>query len=88
MQNPSQSHNLILENRRELRISGVRDIDSFSETKIVLNTVMGELVVRGRDLHVRALAAETGEFSLYGEVRSLCYNSFSSSENVFGKLFR
>lgn len=88
MQNPSQPHNLILENRQELRISGVRDIDSFSETKIVLNTVMGELVVRGRDLHVRALAAETGEFSMYGEVRSLCYNSFSSSENVFGKLFR
>ena len=88
MQNPSKPHNLILENRRELRISGVRDIDSFSETKIVLNTIMGELVVRGRDLHVRELAAETGELSMSGEVKSLFYNSFSSSENMFGKLFR
>lgn len=52
MQNLSQPHNVIMENRRELRISGVKDIDSFSETKIVLNTIMGELVVRGRDLHV------------------------------------
>ena len=86
MQNSSQPHNVIMENRRELRISGVKDIDSFSETKIVLNTIMGELVVRGRDLHVRALEAETGDLS--GDIKSLCYNSFSSSENMFGKLFR
>ena len=88
MQNSSQPHNVIMENRRELRISGVKDIDSFSETKIVLDTIMGELVVRGRDLHVRALEAETGDLSMFGDIKSLCYNSFSSSENMFGKLFR
>ena len=100
MQNSSQPHNVIMENRRELRrefeflrgevkrISGIKDIDSFSETKIVLNTIMGELVVRGRDLHVRALEAETGDLSMFGDIKSLCYNSFSSSENMFGKLFR
>lgn len=88
MQNSSQPHNVIMENRRELRISGVKDIDSFSETKIVLNTIMGELVVRGRDLHVRALEAETGDLSMFGDIKSLCYNSFNSSENMFGKLFR
>ncbi len=88
MQNSSQPHNVIMENRRELRISGVKDIDSFSETKIVLNTKMRELVVHGRDLHVRALEAEPGDLSLFGDIKSLCYNSFSSSENMFGKLFR
>ena len=79
MQNSSQPHNVIMENRRELRISGVKDIDSFSETKIVLNTIMGELVVRGRDLHVRALEAETGDLSMFGDIKSLCYNSFSNN---------
>ena len=88
MQNSSQPHNVIMENRRELRISGVKDIDSFSETKIVLNTIMGELVVRGRDLHVRALEAETGDLSMFGEIKRLSTSSFSSSESMFGKLFR
>ena len=88
MQNSSQPHNVIMENRRELRISGVKDIDSFSETKIVLNTIMGELVVRGRDLHVRALEAETGDLSMLGDIKSLCFSSFSRSENFFGRLFR
>ena len=79
MQNSSQPHNVIMENRRELRISGVKDIDSFSETKIVLNTIMGELVVRGRDLHVRALEAETGDLSMFGASAApkTCSESFS-----------
>ncbi len=88
MQNKSRSHNIIMEDRRTLRISGVRDIDTFSETRIVLSTDMGELVVRGKDLHIAGLESETGDFSMTGEISSLCYNRFSSSDNVFGKLFR
>ncbi len=89
MQKPAaQLHNIIMENRRELRISGVKDIDSFTETKIVLSTVMGELVVKGEDLHVSVLEAETGDFSMSGKIKSLVYNSFSSSDNLFSKMFR
>lgn len=82
------SHNIIMENRRELRISGVKDIDSFSETRIVLSTVMGELVIKGQDLHISVLEAETGDFSMTGRIKCLCYNNFSSSDNLFGKMFR
>lgn len=89
MQNPAaQLHNIIMENRRELRISGVKDIDSFTETKIVLSTVMGELVVKGEDLHVSVLEAETGDFYMSGKIKSLVYNSFNSSDNLFSKMFR
>ena len=84
----AQPHNIIMENRRELRISGVKDIDSFTETKIVLSTVMGELVVKGEDLHVSVLEAETGDFSMSGKIKSLVYNSFNSSDNLFSKMFR
>lgn len=84
----NQSHNIIMENRHELRISGVKDIDSFTETKIVLNTIMGELVIRGQDLHVSVLEAETGDFSMTGKIKCLCYNNFSSTDNMFGRLFR
>ncbi len=84
----TQPHNIIMENRKELRISGVKDIDSFTENKIVLNTVMGELVIKGQDLHIITLEAESGDFSMTGQVSSLVYNSFSSTDNVFKRLFR
>ena len=80
--------NIILENRNQLKVTGVRDIDSFSETKVVLNTTLGELQIKGDDLHVIMLETETGNFTLNGKVASLVYNSFSTNANVFRKLFR
>ncbi len=80
--------NIILENRKNLRISGVKDIDSFSESKIVLSTVMGELVIKGDDLHVNSLDAESGDFSMSGCVNSLNYNRHSVLDGPVKKLFR
>lgn len=84
----SNQHSIILENRSVLRISGVKDIDSFSETRIILSTLMGELVIRGEELHVNALETETGDLSMTGKVKSMSYNRFDSSDSAFGKLFR
>ncbi len=80
--------NIILDDRKKLRVTGVRDIDSFSETKVVLNTVLGELVIKGEDLHIIMLETETGDFSLTGSVSSLVYNSFSTNANIFRRIFR
>ena len=79
---------IILEQRKDLRISGVKDIDSFSETKIILNTVLGELVVKGNDLHIISLITETGELTVKGVISSLIYNNFSSNDNFFKRTFR
>ncbi len=80
--------NIILENRETLRVSGVKDIDSFTEVKIVLDTVLGELVIKGEDLHIIALETENGNFSMTGRISSLTYNSFKSGGNVFRRIFR
>lgn len=84
----SAPHNLIMENRKNLRISGVNDIESFTESRIVLSTVMGELVIKGDDLHVVALDAESGDFSMTGCVNSLSYNRHSVMDGPIKKLFR
>lgn len=80
--------NIILENRRALRVSGVKDIDSFSETKVVLETALGELVIRGEELHIIALETETGDFSLSGKVNSLAYSSFPTNAGALRRIFR
>ena len=76
MQNNSIAvpQNIIMENRKSLRISGVKDIDSFTETRIVLSTILGELIIKGEDLHVMALDAETGDFSMTGSISSCTYS--------------
>lgn len=81
-------HNIIMENRNSLKISGVNDIDSFSETRIVLSTVMGELLIKGEDLHVTTLDAQTGEFLMTGSINSLSYSRHSVLDSPIKKIFR
>ena len=66
-------HNVVLEDRKHLSISGVMDIDNFDEQTAVVYTQMGELTIRGYDLHVSKLNVETGELSMDGEIWSMTY---------------
>lgn len=66
-------HSLALENRKLLHLSGVTDIDSFDEGQIMLFTQLGELVVKGRELHVNELSVEKGELTVEGDIWSLSY---------------
>nr|WP_317413807.1 sporulation protein YabP [uncultured Solibaculum sp.] len=82
-------HNVILEDRRNLTVSGVSDVDSFDEQNITVFTDMGELAVRGYNLHINKLNIETGELTLEGEISSLIYTDEQQrGSGFFGRLFK
>ena len=66
-------HNVILEDRRRLTVSGVSDVDSFDEQTVIVFTQMGELTVKGEDLHINRLSLEMGELAVEGDIASLSY---------------
>lgn len=76
-------HNLILEGRKFLTVSGVSDVDSFDDHAIVAYTDFGELTIKGKDLHINKLSVETGDLTVNGEIASLTY---SEDERVSGGL--
>jgi sporulation protein YabP len=83
-------HNIILEDRRSLMVSGVSDVDSFDEQTVMLYTELGELTIRGSDLHMNKLNVETGDVSIEGNIASLAYQDETprASGGFIGKLFR
>ena len=82
-------HNLILEGRKKLSVSGVSDVESFDDQTIVVYTGLGELCVRGQNLHIGKLSIESGELSLEGEVSSLVYtDQQKNGGGFFSKLFK
>ncbi len=87
---PAMPHNIILEDRRLLTVSGVSDVDSFDEHMVTIFTDMGELIVRGNDLHINRLSVEVGELLLEGRISSLTYQDETpkSAGGFFGKVFR
>ncbi len=80
-----KQHSLILENRKNLSLSGVKDVSVFDEQNVVLITEMGELSVKGTGLHIGKFSVETGELNLDGEIDSLVYSDISQNEGGFFK---
>lgn len=84
------AHNLILENRKKLSVSGVNDVESFDEESIVLYTDMGTLTIKGSELHIQKLSVESGETVIEGRVDSCVYSESGSRKGggFLAKLFK
>ena len=83
-------HNAILEDRSKLMLTGVTDVESFDENKVYLYTQLGELVIRGKQLHVNEMSLESGELTVEGEISALSYGDKDRTKKLglVGKLFR
>lgn len=82
-------HNIILNDRKKLNVSGVKDVDSFDEETIIIYTELGEMTVRGNDLHINTLNVETGELSIEGSIYAIIYSDDTpKKEGFFSKVFR
>ena len=71
----NRQHKLILQNRGKGNITGICDVVSFDENAVVLDTDMGLLTIKGKELHVSRLTVEKGELEVDGQVDSLAYSS-------------
>lgn len=86
---PKMPHNIIMEDRKKMSVSGVTDIESFDEQTIVAVTQMGELTVRGWDLHITRLNLEQSELMIDGEISSVTYTDVRpKAQGFFSKVLR
>ncbi len=87
-----RQHKLVIQNRSAGSITGIADVVSFDESAIVLDTDMGLLTIRGKELHVSRLTLEKGEVDVDGTIDSLTYSSNDalrkSGESLFTRLFK
>ena len=82
-------HNLILEDRKALMITGVSDVDSFDDQTIVVYTDKGEMTIKGIGLHIDKLSLETGELKVNGNVVAIVYTDDKRPQGgFFGRLFK
>ena len=66
-------HNVIVEGRKKITVSGVEDVESFNEEEIVLHTSMGAMIICGAQLHINKLSVDNGEVSVNGDINSVDY---------------
>ena len=82
-------HHVIMEERTNLTVSGVMDIDSFDEQTIVAYTDLGEMLVKGTGLHINKIDLESGDLLVEGKISSISYSEqVNTSGGFLSRLFR
>ena len=83
----ARPHNLNLEGRTKLSISGVNDVSGFDENLIVLSTDLGDLTVRGQALHIDRIDLDAGQLEVRGSIQELSYGESTKNGSLWTRLF-
>ncbi len=81
-------HRLSLDQRNHLTVSGVDEVESFDESAIRMTTKGGDLLVRGRGLHIEKLSLDGGDLLVDGTVDALIYQEPEEAASFLSRLFR
>lgn len=81
-------HACIMHNRAAANVTGVREVVSFDENQVIMDTDMGLLTLKGKELHVSRLTVEKGEVDVEGQIDSLTYTSNEAYRKADGSLFK
>lgn len=82
-----KSHILSMTDRKDISLTGVTDVKEFSESKVVLKTVMGSLLIRGKKLTISRLNTDTGELRVSGDIDMIKYTT-AAGGGVLEGLFK
>ena len=84
-----KQHNIVLENRKKLVMSGVLEVESFEDDVVELKTSKGDLTIRGENLKMESFISETGDLVVNGNIYAFVYlNDTSKKQGFLNRLFK
>lgn len=69
----AEGHVVTITNREQVSIGGVIHVDSFDDQEIVVDTDLGNLNLKGEDLHIKQFNLDEGLLDVEGVVNSVTY---------------
>ena len=82
-------HKVTIENRKAMSVSGVGQVVSYDEYRIVLRTDYGTLIIRGRDLVAGEISSATNTLKLTGRIETIQYKAAKDkSEGLLQRMLK
>lgn len=83
------THVIKLNDRKNIIISGVKKINNFDEKEFFIETIMGNILIKGENLEIIKLDTIEGNLSIKGKINSFSYSESEIKESsLFMKLFK
>lgn len=88
----NKKHSISLIEREKMAISGVKEVFSFDEQLIELETSRGYLDIRGEDMHIIKMNIDDGELAIEGTIAEMIYHDSAGlgkkKGTIMSKLFK
>lgn len=82
------NHNVIIENRKKFTLTGVKDVISFDDETIMLDTALGRLAVKGSALRILSFDNDSGDLTGEGRIHAFIYTAEEKNGGFFSRIFR
>ena len=87
--NNSINHVVKMIERKNIVISGIKKIVSFDDKQFLLESIMGNIVIKGSNLEMIKLDSIEGNVSIKGQINSFTYSDTNDKESsILAKLFK
>ena len=73
--NSTGQHKLILQNRKSGSFTGVTDVVNFDANEIILDTELGRLTIKGKELHVNRLDLQKKEVEIRDNTKGVTFKA-------------
>src|SRR5699024_1744357 len=86
-----QPHKVEVNQRKEIKIREVKELDSFDNEEFLHETKIRYLIVRGKHLQLKNLNVEAGFLQITGKLYEMTYlddHHGERAKGLFGKLFK
>lgn len=85
-------HEINLLNRYKLSITGINKINSLNNEEFIIDTIQGNLLIRGSDLTMQQLDIDKGQIWIEGKIDTVEYldkeEKKKEKEGFFKKIFK
>ena len=88
MMQENAGHNIILENRKKVLLTGVKDVLGFDDQTITAVTNLGDITIKGNMLKMGNFSTDKGELQIEGDIVALVYTQGKTGGGLLSKLFK
>ncbi len=81
-------HIVNLEGRKNLSITGVKEVGSFDDREITAHTDMGKLLIKGNNLNIKKLNLDTCDLEITGKICCLNYLDGCGGGGFLKRIFK
>ena len=87
----TNNHEIKMIDRNQVYLTGINKIDSFDDEEFLMESNMGNILLKGEELEIVRLDTHDGNVRIKGLINSIAYindNKKSKEESFISKLFK